>query len=244
MSAQFEVRQALATMEGDGAEVKRLMPIHGFMNFDPIVLWDHFDIVPGTGFPDHPHRGFEAITYLFQGSMEHADNLGNRSTVLPGGAQRFTAGRGLVHSEMPSFDGHTTGIQLWINLPKRLKGVEPGYQQANAEDIPVETFAGGTRRVIVGANSPVKLLTPTYYCDLQLEAGADVSETIAAGHRGLVYVVAGQVSINSHKLEAGQSLFCEDETSLQIQAESVAQLMLCFAQPHGEPIRQYGPFVD
>jgi len=244
MTPQCEVRQALATMEGDGAEVKRLMPIRGFMNFDPIVLWDHFDIVPGAGFPDHPHRGFEAITYLFQGAMEHADNLGNRSTVSAGGAQCFTAGRGLVHSEMPGVDGHTTGIQLWVNLPGRLKGVEPAYQQVDAEDIPEQQFNGGRRRIIVGTDSPVKLQTPVYYCELQLEPGAEVSETIQAGHRGLVYVVSGEVSINQHTLEAAQSLFCQDETSLHIHAKSAAQLMLCFGQPHGEPIRQSGPFVD
>jgi len=244
MAIQYEVRQALATMEGDGAEVKPLMPIPGFMNFDPIVLWDHFDLGPGTGFPDHPHRGFEAITYLFQGSMQHADNLGNRSTVAAGGVQRFTAGRGLVHSEMPAAEGHTDGIQLWINLPGRLKGVEPTYQQVDAEQIPEQQFEGGRRRVIVGADSPVKLLTPVYYCELQLEAGAELSDAIQAGHRGLVYVVSGEVSINEHALQTAQSLFCERETTLQIHAASAAHLMLCFGQPHGEPIKQYGPFVD
>ena len=240
----YEVRQALETMEGDGAEVKRLMPIRGFMNFDPIVLWDHFDLVPGTGFPDHPHRGFEAITYLFQGSMQHADNLGNRSTVNAGGVQRFTAGSGLVHSEMPGRDGHTNGIQLWINLPGRLKGVAPAYQQVDAREIPEQQFKGGQRRVIVGADSPVKLLTPVYYCELQLEAGAEVDETIPAGQRGLVYVVSGEVSVNGHALHTAQSLFCEHETNLHIQAGTAAQLMLCFGQPHGEPIKQHGPFVD
>ena len=102
----------------------------------------------------------------------------------------------------------------------------------------------GRRRVIVGADSPVKLLTPVYYCELQLEPGAQVDEAIQAGHRGLVYVVSGEVSINGNTLQTAQSLFCQDETALQIHASSAAHLMLCFGQPHGEPIRQHGPFVD
>ncbi|MDH5178939.1 MAG: pirin family protein [Gammaproteobacteria bacterium] len=244
MSALFEIRNALETMEGDGAEVKRLLPIHGFMNFDPIVLWDHFDIGPGSGFPDHPHRGFEAITYLFSGAMQHADNLGNRSTVLPGGAQRFTAGSGLVHSEMPGVDDRTTGIQLWINLPKRLKQVPPAYQQVDAEQIPVETFAGGRKRIIVGGDEAVQLLTPVKYLDIELDAAATYAEPLDPNHRGLVYVVKGDVELNGCHLTAGQAVFMEQTDRLTFAARTACQMMVCFGQPHGEPIRQYGPFVD
>lgn len=244
MHAQTEIRQALETMEGDGAEVRRLLPIPQFRNYDPIVLWDHFNVAPGTGFPDHPHRGFEAITYVFEGSMEHADNLGNRTTVFPGGAQRFTAGRGLVHSEMPGKDGRTVGIQLWINLPQRLKTVAPDYQQVNADEIPEQSFSGGKKRIIVGPESPVKLLTPVKYLDIELEAQASLTEAIAAGQRGLVYVVAGEAAVNGQQLQRGQACFMEGVDSLTLQAVSDTRCMLCFGQPHGEPIRQYGPFVD
>lgn len=244
MAAQLEIRQALETMEGEGAEVKRLLPIHGFMNYDPIVLWDHFSVAPGTGFPDHPHRGFEGITYIFSGSMQHTDNLGNRTTVFPGGAQRFTAGRGLVHSEMPGTSERTVGIQLWINLPKRLKTVDPAYQQVDAEDIPEQTFPGGKKRIIIGEDSPVELLTPVKYLDIELEAGASLQEPITAGHRGLVYIVQGEFELNSDKLTTGQACFIEGVDSLVMKASKNTRLMLCFGQPHGEPIRQYGPFVD
>lgn len=244
MSAHAEIRQALETMEGDGAEVKRLLPIAQFMNYDPIVLWDHFSVAPGTGFPDHPHRGFEAITYVFHGSMEHADNLGNRTTVYPGGAQRFTAGRGLVHSEMPGAGERTVGIQLWINLPKRLKGIEPDYQQVDAGDIPVESFPGGHKRIIVGDNSPVKLLTPVKYLDIELVAKASLLEPVDPTYRGLAYVVEGEVELNGMSLRAGQALFVDSVQQLQVQAVRASRLMVCVARPHGEPIRQYGPFVD
>lgn len=231
-------------MEGDGAEVKRLLPIHGFMNFDPIVLWDHFDIGPGSGFPDHPHRGFEAITYLFSGAMQHADNLGNTSTVLPGGAQRFTAGSGLVHSEMPGTEDRTTGIQLWINLPKRLKQVPPAYQQVDAGQIPEQPFPGGIKRIIVGNEDAVQLLTPVKYLDITFEAAASLQEPINSQHRGLVYVVSGKLTLNGHQIETGQACFMEQTSALDFAAQEASQVMVCFGQPHGEPIRQYGPFVD
>jgi len=93
----MQIRNVTVVPEGDGVDVKRLFPLREFMNFDPFVMWDHFNIGPGRGFPDHPHRGFEAITYMFDGGMNHKDNLGNESFVTPGGAQRFTAGSGMVH---------------------------------------------------------------------------------------------------------------------------------------------------
>ncbi|MFQ5586240.1 MAG: pirin family protein, partial [Thermodesulfobacteriota bacterium] len=150
MGNTVQVRHAVEMKEGNGADVKRLMPVPGFMNYDPFVLWDHFDVRPDAGFPDHPHRGFEAITYVFEGSMNHKDNLGNESTVTRGGAQRFTAGKGIVHSEMPSPEGHTRGIQLWINLPARLKTIQPAYQQVDAHDMQEQVIDKGTLRVITG----------------------------------------------------------------------------------------------
>jgi len=150
------IQTAITVPEGDGVTVNRLMPVHALRNYDPFVLWDHFDI-SGGGFPDHPHRGFEAITYLFDGGMNHADNLGNKGIVYAGGAQRFTAGSGMVHSEFP--DGRAHGIQLWINLPKRLKGIEPDYQQIQADMIPESNDAGVSIRTIVGGAGAITLHT-------------------------------------------------------------------------------------
>lgn len=238
------VRTASQGAEGDGAEVQRLFPIHGFMNFDPFVLWDHFSVSPGCGFPDHPHRGFEGITYVFEGSMQHRDNLGNESTVLPGGLQCFTAGSGLIHSEMPSPGKTTKGIQLWVNLPQSLKKIEPAYQQVDADDIPEYMCEGGHMRELIGGNSPLQLKTPVRYLDIKLEAGAHFAESIADGYRGLVYIVDGKVNVAGQGLSAGQALFFEEMETLEMLADTSARMMLCCGTAHGEPIRQHGPYVD
>jgi redox-sensitive bicupin YhaK (pirin superfamily) len=237
----MRIQQALTVPEGDSVTVKRLMPVHGMLNYDPFVLWDHFDIASG-GFPDHPHRGFEAITYLFAGGMKHADNLGNRGTVHTGGAQRFTAGRGLVHSEFPH--GHAAGIQLWINLPARLKGLPPDYQQLQAGEIPEQAESGAHVRTIVGAGSPLTLRTPVEYLDIRLDAGASLTRPIPEGYRGFLYVVEGAITADGKQAAAGQALLVEDVPGLTLSAPQGGRLMWCFGHPHHEPIRQHGPYVD
>ena len=244
MNPNITVRKAHVTAEGAGAEVARLMPVPQCMNYDPFVLWDHFHVGAGAGFPDHPHRGFEAITYMFEGGMQHADNLGNKSTVLSGGAQRFTAGRGIVHSEMPAEGSDSIGIQLWINLPRRLKTLDPAYQQVNADEFPEATIDGGRLRVIVGEGSPLKLHTPVRYLDLSLDAGASYSETVPAGDRGIVYVVEGRVDLAGQQLEQGEAGFFEHLADLDLTAAESSRLMIAYGRPHGEPIKQWGPYVD
>jgi redox-sensitive bicupin YhaK (pirin superfamily) len=238
------IRQATAMEEGAGARVQRLFPVAGCRNHDPFVLWDHFEISPGSGFPDHPHRGFEAITYLFEGAMEHADNLGNRSTVGPGGAQRFTAGRGIVHSEMPGSEGKTQGIQLWINLPLRLKTLPPAYQAVVAPDLPEQRWQGGRKRIIVGQGSPLSLHTPVEYFELALEAGASYSWTAPDASRGLVYVVEGELTLNGQHVACAAAAQMEHAVTLEMGTDTGCRIMVCFGQPHGEPIYQHGPFVD
>ncbi|TDY00487.1 pirin family protein [Thiohalophilus thiocyanatoxydans] len=246
MSAQsLFVTDALLMQEGDGAEVQRLFPIvRRMMNFDPFVLWDHFTIEPGNGFPTHPHRGFEAITYMFEGSMQHKDNLGNASTVTAGGAQRFTAGRGIEHSEMPAAEGQSSGIQLWINLPQRLKQIEPGYQQVDRDQVPVEQKEDARIRVIVGESSPMKLSTDIRYYDVSLPGGGIYTENVPQDFRGLLYLMHGAIEINGHELNPGQALFFETEKTLGVKGQAESRFMLVMGQPHGEPIRQWGPYVD
>jgi len=237
-------RKAVETHEGEGVIVKRLMPIPQFRNYDPFVLWDDFTITPGNGFPDHPHRGFEAITYLFNGSIRHEDNLGNASTVHSGGAQRFTAGRGIVHSEMPNDKNPTRGIQLWINLPQRLKKIEPAYQQVNHDEFPIRNIEGGQIKTIVGQDSPLEIKTPMSYIELQLNSDANYSEVIAGGMRGLAYVVDGETEINGETYKTADTAFFDEETEIKIAAQQKSRLMICYGSPHGEPIIQYGPYVD
>lgn len=241
---RIEIRRAVEMREGAGVRVKRLMPVPGWSNYDPFVLCDHFLLAPGTGFPRHSHRGFEAVTYVFEGAMRHEDDLGNRSTVLAGGVQRFTAGRGIAHSEMPDSEEPTQGVQLWVNLPRHLKEVEASYQPIDAAMVPVRRGGGSRIAVIVGEPSPVELRTPVRYLDLHLEAGATLTEIIPRGFRGFVYVISGSVAVGGQMVDSAQACFVEDPGEISMEAWEASRCLLCFGQPSGEPIRQRGPYVD
>ena len=241
--SRIEVQSGQLTVEGDGAEVVRLFPLRsGHMNYDPFVLFDHFFLEAGTGFPTHPHRGFEAITYLFEGGMQHKDNLGNDSTVTAGGAQRFTAGAGIEHSEMP--DGKSNGIQLWINLPKALKMIPPDYQAVAAGQIPEQTFDGGVRRIIVGEGSTLTLHTPIRFEDITLQPAGLYQTSFSIEEQALIYVVDGEVEIEGHSVKQQQAAYLAGLDELNLGSVIGARLMLCLGLPHHEPIRQYGPYVD
>lgn len=237
------IEDARATTEGDGVDVNRLFPVlHGRMNYDPFVLFDHFDLKQGRGFPTHPHRGFEAITYLFEGGMQHIDNLGNESIVTKGGAQRFTAGRGIEHSEMPQ--GDTSGIQLWINLPKQLKKLPPDYQAVNQRDIPVIAFKGGVRHVIAGETSPMMLHTAIRYEEISLDQDAQYVINEADESQGFIYLLQGEVDLQGHSVRRHQVAYFSGTEDLTIKANKNSRFMLCMGFPHNEPIYQHGPYVD
>ncbi|MCF6207821.1 MAG: pirin family protein [Ghiorsea sp.] len=227
--------------EGDGVVVNRLMPVHVLMNFDPFVLMDHFNI-EGGGFPDHPHRGFEGLTYMLDGGMQHTDNLGHRSTVTGGGLQRFTAGKGIIHSEMPA--GHAHGIQLWINLPKRLKQIDPDYQQVDAEHIPEDSNYGVVVRTLVGDGSPTLLQTPVLYLDVSMKQERLFQRDIPSGFRGFVYVLEGELKLNDERLQTYEALLFDEAKLLSFIAKQDSRFIICFGAPHGEPIHQHGPYVD
>ncbi|MDQ7004654.1 MAG: pirin family protein [Ghiorsea sp.] len=233
--------KAITVPEGNGVVVSRLMPVHGLMNFDPFVLMDHFDI-EGDGFPNHPHRGFEAITYMLSGGMQHADNLGNTSTVQAGGLQRFTAGKGIMHSEMP--EGKAQGIQLWINLPKRLKQMEPSYQQVNAGEVPEDTNDGVLVRTVVGKGSPTQLNTEVLYLDVSIKQGSVYQRNIDEHMHGFVYMLGGEVTLNQQPLFMREAMFFDAGETLSLLGKQNSRLIVCFGQPHGEPIHQHGPYVD
>ena len=242
---QAIVRTANEIEEGAGVMVQRLMPVTGLLHFDPFVLMDHFRIAPDKGFPDHAHRGFEAITYLYSGGINHKDNLGNDATVNAGGAQRFTAGRGIIHSEMPRAAEVSSGIQLWINLPRRLKKLDPDYQQVDPGNLPELAFDGGTVRVIVDGNAAVDLNTPTRILDLELEADGRYQDRIEENFRGFVYVAKGATELNDLQLVQGQALFFDSgNQELEFHSKGGCRCLLSFGQAHGEPIHQHGSFVD
>ena len=232
--------------EGDGVVVTRLFPTHQIMNHDPFILFDHFTLKEGTGFPNHPHRGFEAITYVFEGGMNHKDNLGNDKFVSQGGAQVFCAGSGLIHSEMPANKGTTSGIQLWINLAKKEKGISPTYQFFEKEDLPSYSENGIEVTDIVGANSPIFLNTEITYQHLKFSKGAQKPITIQKDSNAIIYIVSGEFQINKQHTLSGESLLISSQKvgQIDITAKSIGSIVVCSAVPHKEPIYQHGPYVD
>ena len=242
----IEVLDSTSTKEGQGVIVNRLFPVSSRrMNHDPFVLFDHFSVEQGQGFDTHPHRGFEAITFLFSGSMRHKDNLGNDSVVRPGGAQIFCAGRGISHSEMPEGDGPNNGIQFWISLEKKLKTIEPTYQLVDAVELPIISIDGVSRTIIVGEKSPVKMQNNIKYEYIAIEDQRTYKIQDIEGKSGLIYLISGSVEIQGNNLTKAQSvLFDTNNKSITLNAHSECRLMYASGKPHLEPIIQYGPYVD
>jgi len=244
MSVKMLIQQALNMEDGDSAKVRRLFPIPGFRNYDPFVLLDEFFVDPSSGFPTHPHRGFEAVTYIIKGGFRHQDNLGNDTTVFGGGAQRFTAGKGLSHSEMPVSEGIAHGFQLWINLPKRLKDIDPEYQQVDPKDIPEEEGDGCFIRNIIGNNSPVQIKTPVMYQDITLKKDKKFTIEINKDYKGIIYLFEGKLSYGEGTLPIGSALLLKSLDRIMLTAQEESRFIFLMGQPHNEPIKQWGPYVD
>jgi hypothetical protein len=246
--------------DGAGVELVRVIGQPALMELDPFLLLDAFrsddpdDYI--AGFPPHPHRGFETVTYILNGRMRHKDNAGNEGVIEPGGIQWMTAGRGIVHSEMPEQeDGLLEGFQLWINLPAAHKMSEPGYQEHDAERIPVESRQGAEIRVIAGETSaatrgPVSQpLTDPLYLDVTLQPGAAFSEPVSADHNAFVYAISGEISLAAEsgedlRLGRDQLAVLGAGDSLQLRAgDTAARFLLVAGKPLGEPVARGGPFV-
>lgn len=244
MAEQHLHYRAVDMDEGVGAHVKRLFPVAGLRHIDPFVLLDEFFVGPDAGFPDHPHRGFEAITYLFAGGMRHRDNLGNDSVVQAGGAQVFTAGRGIVHSEAPASEATAHGIQLWVNMAKIHKDLPPAYQQVDAAQLPVQDLPFGRVRTIVGPGSPIHLHTAVIYHDVELGHEGEFHIAVPAHHMGLLYAVSGKPEVAEEQISAGEAVPLTGGSVLTVYAERPCRFICVNGQPHGEPITQNGSFVD
>jgi redox-sensitive bicupin YhaK (pirin superfamily) len=252
----------MATSDGAGVELTRVIGSPQLPLLDPFLMLDVFrsddpdDYI--AGFPPHPHRGFETVTYLLNGRMRHKDNAGHEGVIEPGGVQWMTAGRGIVHSEMPEQeDGLLAGFQLWVNLPAAHKMDAPSYQEFAAGVIPVEVRDDGSSvRVVAGRTSrgtegPVRQpLTEPRYFDVQLTAGASFSESLPAEHNAFVFVYAGQLSLRD--VDGGRVQLSADELGIlghgdgevQLAAgESGASFLLVAGRPLNEPVARGGPFV-
>ncbi|MBD3347443.1 MAG: pirin family protein [Chitinivibrionales bacterium] len=243
MIAEMKIWRAIEMPEGDGAVVKRLFPTPAMSPIDPFILLDEFFVGPDAGFPDHTHRGFEAITYMLEGGFNHKDNLGNNSMATEGGAQRFTAGKGIVHSEMPGNFSVNHGFQLWVNLPKKSKQIAPSYQLVNAREIPVTHENGVSISTLAGDTGPIELHTPVHYRHIAMEKNAHYHLSIPESHRGFCYVYHNSAAFNGTGIDAEQAIMLFDRT-IEITALDNVKLIAITGTPWNEPIKLNGPFVD
>ena len=253
--------QGQATSDGAGVKLTRVLTQNLQRRLDPFLMLDAFGTDnPGDyigGFPDHPHRGFETVTYMLEGRMRHRDSVGNNGLLTPGSVQWMTAGRGVIHSEMPEQqDGRMEGFQLWLNLPARRKMIEPWYRDIRPEEVPEwrgeGAEAGATARVIAGRTHGVEGAmqredTEPLYLDLHLEPGALFEQPLPATHNAFVYVYRGELAIGAQPVRERRmailaNLPGSDGVRL-VAGEAGARAILIAGRPLNEPIAQYGPFV-
>jgi redox-sensitive bicupin YhaK (pirin superfamily) len=245
--------------EGGGFIVRRPFPSAGFHHADPFLLLDEMGPVEygpseAIGAPDHPHRGFETVTYVLEGEMEHEDSAGHRGRLGAGDVQWMTAGRGIVHSEMPSRvmrqrGGRMHGFQIWVNLPARDKLTAPRYQEIPRAAIPEATTPDGCAVVHViagealGAKAVIETRTPIGYLHWIFSPGASLDVPVPADHAAYVYVFEGAVRIAGREVKDGQLAILGDGNRVQLEASERAQALLLTGIPLCEPVVQYGPFV-
>lgn len=248
------------TLEGAGFVVRRPFPTVALADVDPFLLLDHlgpFDAPPGEakGAPDHPHRGFETVTYLLEGDLEHRDSAGNHGRLGPGDVQWMTAGSGVVHSEMPSEavrrdGGRIHGVQLWVNLPRRAKMTRPRYQEIPAARIPRVTRDGVAVRVIAGeaygASAVIETHTPILYFHVSLDEGARFEERVPAGFTLMAYVPSGDVRAGAGERrtrEGELAIFGDAGDTVTLAADAPSEVLVIGGAPLREPVARYGPFV-
>lgn len=257
---------AIEQAEGAGARVRRSVGTAKLRNFSPFLMLDHFTISPGAGFPDHPHRGQETITYLLQGAVDHEDFAGNKGRISKGDLQFMTAGRGIMHAEMPAAnaDGSANvGMQLWVDLPRRLKNCEPRYRDLRASEIPIwrDEAAGVEVKVISGRRRDVESVaelayTPVWLLDVTLQPGASLTQNLPSGFNAFAYMLSGAAAFADGPASVGLSqlvpqyhnvVFAQDGdgvvASVPPAAAEPARFLLVAGLPLDQPIVQYGPFV-
>src|SRR5215216_15846 len=260
------VVNSIETLEGAGFLVRRPFPQASFSDFDPFLLLDEMwpmDLGPGQakGAPDHPHRGFETVTYLLSGEMEHRDSRGHAGRLRPGDVQWMTAGAGVVHSEMPSAEfaregGRMHGFQLWVNLPKCDKRMKPRYQEIPGSEIPKVTSADGLVTVSViageamGQDAVIETRTPIVYLHYSLKPGGVATQKVSSTYNTFAYIVDGEVlfgAVRQPPRDGQMVLFAQDGDEVRIEnpteAKSTLDILLIGGMPLNEPIARYGPFV-
>ncbi len=250
-----KVVRGVATSDGAGVKLTRFIGTPSLPGLDPFLLLDAFGSEKGAdyigGFPDHPHRGFETVTYMLAGRMRHGDHMGNVGLLGPGSVQWMTAGRGIVHSEMPEQeDGLMKGFQLWVNLPAKDKMCPPRYQDIAPERIPVVTPAAGvTIKVLAGTVAGVAgpvggVATEPVACDVALAPGARIEIPLPEGHNAFAAVFEGKATVGDRAVAAGELAALGPGTAVVLAAAGgPARILLVAGKPLHEPVARYGPFV-
>lgn len=261
----LSVTDSIRTLEGGGFPVRRPFPTKELMQFDPFLLLDHLGPVTwgpgeGIGAPDHPHRGFETVTYLLSGGFQHKDSAGHAGKLTPGDVQWMTAGSGVVHSELPADEfmrdgGVMHGFQVWVNLPARDKMIKPRYQEIPSAQIPVATSSDGkvSVRVIagqaLGKSAVIETRTPIYFLHYTMRLGGAITQDIPSGYNALVYLISGELKVGKEQKSVHESQMAQlgdgDAVRLAVasSAAAPADFLLLAGQPLNEPVARYGPFV-
>lgn len=250
---------ARPTSDGAGVKLRRSLGQSGFARLDPFLMLDEFssdnadDYI--AGFPDHPHRGFETVTYMLDGHMLHQDHMGNRGDLRPGDVQWMTAGRGIIHSEMPQQkEGRMRGFQLWINLPAAEKMKPAAYRDIPAATIPQQQLSNGaTVKLIAGETmldgqrleGPINgLSTEPLYMDVTLPANAQVSVPLSTAHAAFIYVFEGSLALGGEQVPTHHAAVLSEGDQVTLESgEHGSRVLLLAGKPIGEPVVQYGPFV-
>ena len=246
-----------ATTDGAGVRLTRVLTQPLQQRLDPFLMLDAFgsddpdDYI--AGFPDHPHRGFETLTYMIAGRMLHRDSAGHEGLIETGGVQWMTAGSGLIHSEIPQQqEGRMEGFQLWLNLPAQDKMSAPWYRDFAAGELPRFTTDDGVEAIVIAGESHgvsgavTRAVTAPLYLDLHLPAGTSFSQPLPAGHNAFVYVYRGQVKLGEVEVPVRNMAIlanAADRDGVRVEASEEARVLLIAGRPLGEPIAQYGPFV-
>jgi redox-sensitive bicupin YhaK (pirin superfamily) len=247
--------RGLPTSDGAGVRLTRVIGTSQLPDLDPFLMLDEFgtdrpeDYI--AGFPDHPHRGFETVTYMLDGRMRHRDNHGNEGVLVPGSVQWMTAGRGIVHSEMPEqVEGRMRGFQLWINLPARDKMTAPRYQEYAPEAIPVARPAEGVEIKVIageagGIRGPIEQpATDPLYVDVGLAPGAATRLALPAGHHAFAYVYGGEIAVAGQSIRAGVLAILGDGEALDLAGIAPdSRVIVVAGRPLREPVARMGPFV-
>jgi len=254
LRAVKQVVKGQKMMEGAGVQICRTVGTGSLRNLDPYLMLDELKLPAKkafAGFPDHPHRGFETCSIMLEGLMEHKDSAGNHGVIGAGGVQWMTAGRGIVHSEMPkSTEGMLHGFQLWINLPKRDKMCKPRYQDYQATDIPQATPSPGVSvRVMAGecngVKGPIVMRNPGLLMDVRITRGGTIRQPVPEGWNGFAYVYEGEGVISGTAARPEHALVLDEGSYVEATSDSDSGLkfLLIAGQPIKEPIVQHGPFV-